>query len=208
MSLDVGAGEIVALMGTSGMGKSTVLRAIAALQPFSGGTISVGDFTLRAGPVPPESRLGELRARVGMVFQSHALFGHLTVLENLTLAPVHSRGWAPDRATAAARAILESLGIAGLAASFPGEISGGQAQRVAIARSLVLDPQLLLMDEPTSALDPDRRVALGSVLRGLTDHGRALLIATHDTEFARACADRIVILADGVILSEATGLSS
>jgi ABC-type polar amino acid transport system ATPase subunit len=198
-NLDVNPGEIVALMGTSGAGKTTVLRAIAALQPFTSGSITLGGMELHHGAIPPQSRLTELRAKVGMVFQEHALFEHLTVIDNVTLAPIHVRRWTRDRAIGAANQWLESLGVAERSSAFPRQLSGGQAQRVSIARSLVLDPQLLLMDEPTSALDPSRRIALARTLRTLTDGGRALLISTHDAEFARACADRIVTLADGLI---------
>ena len=201
VDLTVNAGEIVALMGLSGAGKTTVLRAVAALQPFSAGTITLGEVALHPGPLPQQSRLGGLRAKVGMVFQEHALFEHLTVLDNVTLAPIHARGWTRDRADKAAMALLDSLGVAERAQALPRQLSGGQAQRVAIARALVLDPQLLLMDEPTSALDPARRVALADTLRKLTEGGRGLLISTHDEDFAEACADRIVSLADGVIVA-------
>ena len=199
VDLSVDAGEIVALMGLSGAGKTTVIRAVAALQPFSAGSIGLGDVSLKPGPLPPQSRIGALRAKVGMVFQEHALFEHLTGLDNVTLAPIHVRKWDRERANKAAMQLLESLGVAERAQAFPRQLSGGQAQRVAIARALVLDPQLLLMDEPTSALDPARRVALAETLRKLTEGGRGLLISTHDMDFAEACADRIVKLADGVI---------
>ena len=199
LDLEVQAGEIVALMGLSGAGKTTVLRAVAALQPFSAGTISLENVELAPGPLPPQSRLGGLRSKVGMVFQEHALFEHLTVLDNVTLAPIHARGWTRERALEGATHWLESLGVSDRASAFPRQLSGGQAQRVAIARALVLDPHLLLMDEPTSALDPARRVTLAEALRKLTDGGRALLISTHDGDFAEACADRIVTLADGQI---------
>ena len=199
VDLSVESGEIVALMGLSGAGKTTVLRAVAALQPFSAGKIRLGSVELGPGPLPPQSRLGGLREKVGMVFQEHALFEHLSVIDNVTLAPIHARGWTRERATSATMQLLESLGVAERATAFPRQLSGGQAQRVAIARALVLDPQLLLMDEPTSALDPARRVALASTLRKLTEGGRGLLISTHDLDFAKSCADRIVGLADGVI---------
>jgi ABC-type polar amino acid transport system ATPase subunit len=199
LDLDVNAGEIVALMGLSGAGKTTVLRAVAALQPFSAGSIVLEDAVLQPGALPPQSRLGTLRAKVGMVFQEHALFEHLTVLDNVTLAPIHARGWTREQANDAAMRWLESLGVSERASAFPRLLSGGQAQRVAIARALVLDPHLLLMDEPTSALDPARRVTLAETLRKLTDGGRALLISTHDSDFAKACADRIVTLSDGLI---------
>ncbi len=201
VDLTVAAGEVVALMGLSGAGKTTILRAVAALQPFSAGTIRLGDVELTPGPLPPQSRLGGLREKVGMVFQEHALFEHLSAVDNVTLAPIHARGWTRERATNAAMQLLESLGVAERASAFPRQLSGGQAQRVAIARALVLDPQLLLMDEPTSALDPARRVALASTLRKLTEGGRGLLISTHDADFAESCADRIVALADGMIAS-------
>lgn len=204
LDLTVEAGEIVALMGLSGAGKTTVLRAVAALEPFNAGAISLENVALSPGPLPPQSRLGDLRAKVGMVFQEHALFEHLSVLDNVTLAPIHARRWEPRRAVEAATRWLESLGVADRATAFPKQLSGGQAQRVAIARALVLDPHLLLMDEPTSALDPARRITLAETLRKLTDGGRALLISTHDADFARACADRIVSLADGQIASATT----
>ena len=200
VDLVVNPGEIVALMGPSGSGKTTILRAIAALQPFSAGEIVLGDVSLRPGALPKQSQLGGLRSKVGMVFQEHALFEHLDVMQNITLAPVHVRGWNPERAESSAVELLHSLGVAERADAYPRQLSGGQAQRVAIARALVLDPQLLLMDEPTSALDPARRVALAETLKELTRGGRALLISTHDEDFAAACADRTVMLDNGVIV--------
>jgi ABC-type polar amino acid transport system ATPase subunit len=149
--------------------------------------------------VPRESRLRELRRKVGMVFQAHALFPHLTALENVTLAPVHALGWTADRARAAAMELLEGLGVGPRAHAYPRELSGGEAQRVAIARALAPDPAVLLMDEPTSALDPARRGALGEALRTLARGGRGLLIATHDVDFARACTDRVVVLHEGTV---------
>jgi ABC-type polar amino acid transport system ATPase subunit len=207
VDLDVAPGEVWALMGLSGAGKTTVLRVVAALQPFSSGTLSIGDFALQPGAVPPESRLKGLRSKVGMVFQSHALFEHLTVLDNITLAPTHVLHWPLDRARKVATDLLESLGIAERAHAFPREISGGQAQRAAIARALALDPALLLLDEPTSALDPARRGALGESLRALAKEGRGLLISTHDVEFARACADKVAILSQGAVVETGTARS-
>ncbi len=202
VDLDVAPGTVCALMGTSGAGKSTVLRAIAALQAFDAGSIAVGDVSLRPGPVPPESRLRALRRRVGMVFQAHALFEHLTALQNVTLAPIHALRRPRDAAEQAARALLESLGVAHRADAYPRQLSGGEAQRVAIARVLALDPVVLLMDEPTSALDPARRGALASTVRALAADGRALVVATHDVDFARAAADRVAVLAAGAIVEE------
>jgi len=152
--------------------------------------------------VPPESRLKPLRRRVALVFQGHALFAHLSALENVALALTHVLERPRDEADAAARQLLDSLDVGARAGALPSQLSGGEAQRVAIARALALDPRLLLMDEPTAALDPARRGALARALRRVAteDGGRGLLIATHDVEFARACADRVAILADGMVV--------
>ena len=194
LSLEVSRGEIVALMGPSGVGKSTVLRAVAALQAFDEGRIVVDGFALEPGAVPPESRLIPLRRRVGLVFQAHALFEHLPVRDNVTLALRHVLGRSSAEADATALQLLETLDVAARADAWPRQLSGGEAQRVAIARALAPDPPLLLMDEPTAALDPARRGILGTTLRRLCAEQRGLLIATHDAEFARANADRVITL--------------
>ena len=200
LTVEVRRGEVVALMGLSGAGKTSALRAVAALQRFDGGRIIVDGFALEPGPVPPESRLKPLRRRVGLVFQGLALFEHLTALENVTLALTHVLGRRRAEAEDAALRLLTSLHVGGRAGALPRHLSGGEAQRVAIARALAPDPALLLMDEPTAALDPARRGSLGQTLRRLASDGRGLLIATHDAEFARAHADRVAILADGVVV--------
>jgi polar amino acid transport system ATP-binding protein len=202
VDLEVSPGQVCALMGVSGTGKSTVLRAIAALQPFSAGRIMVNGFTLQAGPLPPQSKLKELRSKVGMVFQAHSLFEHLTVLENVILAPIHVLGWTRARACEVALRLLNGLGVSGRAGMYPRDLSGGEAQRVAIARALAPDPTMLLLDEPTSALDPARRGALGSTLQELARQGRGLLIATHDVDFARAHTDRVLVLSHGVVVEQ------
>jgi len=194
LTLEVARGEIVALMGPSGVGKTTALRAVAALQPFAEGQIVVDGFALAPGPVPPEARLRPLRRRVGLVFQGHALFEHLSALDNVTLALRHVLGKSCPEAEAVAAELLASLDVGARARAWPRQLSGGEAQRVAIARALAPDPALLLMDEPTAALDAARRSALGSTLHRLAQQGRGLLVATHDAEFARAHADRVVIL--------------
>lgn len=202
VDLQVAKGEICALMGLSGAGKSTLLRAVAALQPFTAGSIVVGDATLAPGPIPKESRLRALRRNVGMVFQAHSLFEHLTALDNVMLAPIHALRWPREKARATAAALLETLGVAERAHAYPRELSGGQAQRVAIARALAPDPMMLLMDEPTSALDPARRGALGETLRGLATQGRGLLISTHDVDFTEDHADRVIVLSAGQIVEQ------
>ena len=200
VSLSVNRGELVALMGHSGGGKTTVLRAITALEPFDSGRIDVGGVVLEAGRSPSRQTLRELRRHVGMVFQLHHLFEHLTAIENVTLAPLHvahvSRADAEQRAVA----LLDSLGVAHRRNAYPRELSGGELQRVAIARSMAMDPPLLLMDEPTASLDPARRNELGQTLRSLSSGGRTLLITTHDEGFAREFASRVIVLEEGAIL--------
>ena len=193
LTLDVARGEIVALMGPSGVGKTTALRAVAALQPFDEGRIVVDGFDLKPGPVPPESQLEPLRRRVGFVFQSHALFEHLTARDNVTLALRHVWRKTRDESDTIATKLLDTLDVGERAGARPNQLSGGEAQRVAIARALAPDPALLLMDEPTAALDPARRAALATSLRRLCDQGRSLLVATHDADFASQ-ADRVLTL--------------
>lgn len=202
IDVDVAPGEICAVMGVSGAGKTTVLRVVAALQSFSAGTVDVDGISLRPGPIPVESKLRELRRRVGVVFQSHALFEHLSVMDNVTLAPIHALKQSKAHAEANAQRLLEALGVWSRAGAYPRQLSGGEAQRVAIARALAPDPHLLLMDEPTSALDPARRASLGESLRTLAEQGRGLMIVTHDAEFARSFADRVVVLAQGCIAEQ------
>ena len=202
VSFSVRRGELVALMGLSGGGKTTVLRAIAALEPFDGGSIDVGGVVLRAGDHQPRGTVRDLRREVGLVFQAPSLFEHLTAVENVILAPLHVAR--TDRSQAIARAfeLLESLGVAHRRNAFPRELSGGEAQRVAIARAMAMEPPLLMMDEPTAALDPARRFELGETLVRLTGEGRTLLVTTHDDDFARDFATRVIILADGEIVEE------
>lgn len=202
VDLVVARGEICALMGLSGSGKTTVLRACIGLEAFDGGRIEVDGFALAPGRVPPESRLKPLRNRVGMVFQLHALFEHLTALENTELAPIWVHGKAPGEARERGRTLLEALGVGHRTGAYPRELSGGEAQRVAIARALAVDPPLLLMDEPTASLDPARRGSLGETLRSLAGEGRGLLLTTHDVDFARDFADRVVVLAEGRVAEE------
>jgi polar amino acid transport system ATP-binding protein len=202
ITLQVKRGELVALMGLSGEGKTTILRAIAALEPFDGGSIVVGHTQLTPCRRHPSPTVRALRDQVGMVFQHHCLFEHLSAAQNVWLAPVHVRRQAPAEAAAQARILLEDLGVAHRADALPREISGGEAQRVAIARALAMDPPLLLMDEPTASLDPARRHDLGETLRALTTSGRALLITSHDDDFVRDFATRVIVLSGGEVVEE------
>ena len=197
LTASVPAGQVVALMGASGAGKTTILRAVAGLDAFDAGVITLGDVRLMAGSRPSGDLQRRLYRRVGIVFQFHHLFANLTAIANISLAQVRVQGSTPADATAKAEALLESLGIGHRAHAYPHQLSGGEAQRVAIARALAVDPPLLLMDEPTASLDQDRRLELAAVLRALVENGRTLLVATHDAEFVRACATRVLALRDG-----------
>jgi ABC-type polar amino acid transport system ATPase subunit len=201
VTFDVGRGELVALMGPSGAGKSTVLRVIAGLETFHSGTVHVQDLILNGG-YHASATVKNLRGKVGMVFQFHHLFEHLPVIKNVWLAPVHAHGLPLKEAERRARELLATLGVAHRATALPRELSGGEAQRVAIARALAVDPPLLLLDEPTASLDSGRRTELRDLLRGLTREGRTLLVATHDEEFARACATRVLRVSEGVVAEE------
>jgi polar amino acid transport system ATP-binding protein len=194
----VARGELVALMGPSGSGKTTALRAIAGLEPFQSGRIVVGDVMLEGGAAAAPT-LRRLRRQVGMVFQFHCLFEHLSAIDNVCLAPVHAHGIAPADAARRGRELLTAFGVEHRARALPRELSGGEAQRVAIARALAVDPPLLLMDEPTASLDPARRTELGALLHTLLDQGRTLMVATHDEEFAREFATRVLRVEEGVV---------
>jgi ABC-type polar amino acid transport system ATPase subunit len=187
VSFEANRGELVAIMGRSGSGKTTLLRAIAGLEPFQAGRVEFDDVTLERGASAVHTRRA-LSRKVGMVFQFHCLFEHLSALDNVALAPVHARGVASSEAERRALELLRAFGVDHRASALPSRLSGGEAQRVAIARALAVDPPLLLMDEPTASLDPERRTELGQLLHGLISEGRALVVATHDEEFARAWA--------------------
>jgi ABC-type polar amino acid transport system ATPase subunit len=200
VTVDVARGQLVAMMGPSGSGKTTVLRAVAGLERFESGRIDVDGVILEGGAIPPPT-MRELRRKVGMVFQFHCLFEHLTALQNVCLAPVHAHGVKAAEAERRARELLGAFGVEHRADALPRQLSGGEAQRVAIARALAVDPPLLLMDEPTASLDPQRRTELGELLQSLLQQGRTLIVATHDEEFAREFATRIVRMQDGTVRS-------
>jgi ABC-type polar amino acid transport system ATPase subunit len=199
VGFSVPRGGLLALMGPSGSGKTTILRVIAALEPFDEGSIAIDDLVVTGGHVLGGTELRRLRSRIGLVFQFHHLFEHLTVLKNVTLAPTHAHRVAPSAAEARAHELLRALGVEHRATALPRELSGGEAQRVAIARALAVDPPVLMMDEPTASLDPQRRAELGALLRGLADQGRAILVSTHDEEFARDWSTGILRLKDGAV---------
>jgi ABC-type polar amino acid transport system ATPase subunit len=197
VSLAVARGEILALMGPSGSGKTTILRAIAGLERFNAGRVTIDGVALIGGAPVSKRTLHDLRRKVGMVFQFHCLFEHLTAVANVCLAPVHAYGVAPADAKRRALDLLKTFGVEHRAEALPRQLSGGEAQRVAIARALAVDPPVLLMDEPTASLDPERRAELGALLAGLRRQGRTLVISTHDDDFAQEFATRIVRLHDG-----------
>ena len=198
-SFGVARGELVAIMGPSGSGKTTVLRTIAGLESFDHGTVTVDDIALEGGATPSSNTLRGLRRRVGMVFQFHCLFEHLSTIQNVCLAPQHAHRIPRDVAWARARELLSAFGVDHRADALPRQLSGGEAQRVAIARALAMDPAVLLMDEPTASLDSSRRAELGRLLLGLLNEDRTLLIATHDEEFAQTWATRVLRMRDGVV---------
>jgi polar amino acid transport system ATP-binding protein len=202
VDLQAARGEFVALMGLSGGGKTTFLRAVAGLEAFEDGLLSVDGVSLRAGGLPAPDVLKALRRKVGMVFQFHHLFEHMTAAHNVWLAPVHVYGVPRHEAEQRAMALLEQMGVGARAGALPRELSGGEAQRVAIARALAVDPPLLLMDEPTASLDPARRGELGETLRALTSEGRTLLAVTHDDDFVRDFATRVVVMDEGVVVEQ------
>jgi ABC-type polar amino acid transport system ATPase subunit len=200
VTVDIARGQLVAMMGPSGSGKTTVLRTVAGLERFESGRIDVDGVILESGVIPTPTMRG-LRRKVGMVFQFHCLFEHLTARQNVCLAPVHAHGVKPADADRRACELLAAFGVEHRADALPRQLSGGEAQRVAIARALAVDPPLLLMDEPTASLDPQRRTELGELLHKLLQQGRTLIVATHDEEFAREFATRIVRMENGKVRS-------
>ncbi|GHF45258.1 amino acid ABC transporter ATP-binding protein [Seohaeicola zhoushanensis] len=193
----VARGERVVVCGPSGSGKSTLIRCINGLETIGGGTLTVDGI-----PVT-EKTLPKVRARVGMVFQQFNLFPHLTVLDNLTLGPIRARGMPRARAREAAMRYLERVRIAEQADKFPRQLSGGQQQRVAIARSLCMEPEIMLFDEPTSALDPEMISEVLDVMTGLAQTGMTMVVVTHEMGFARKVADRMVFMDHGEIVETA-----
>lgn len=200
VSLTVQKGEVVVVMGPSGSGKSTFIRTFNALESYQKGKIVIDGIHLSHDL----KNIDAIRREVGMVFQQFNLFPHLTVLQNVMLAPIWVRRWPKARAEEKALQLLERVGILEQAKKFPGQLSGGQQQRVAIARALAMEPKIMLFDEPTSALDPEMVREVLDAMRSLANSGMTMVVVTHEVGFAREVADRVVLMADGLLVEEAT----
>ena len=200
INLSVRKGEVVVIIGPSGSGKSTLCRSINRLEP-----IDSGEILLEGEPIPQEGKkLAELRAQIGMVFQSFNLFAHRTVLDNITLAPVDVLKKSRKEVREEALRLLERVGVRDQADKVPAQLSGGQQQRAAIARSLAMHPKVMLFDEPTSALDPEMIQEVLNVIAELAQEGMTMLIVTHEMNFARRVADRVIFMDGGQIVEENT----
>lgn len=200
INLTVPKGQVVVVLGPSGSGKSTLCRTINRLE-----TIDEGTITIDGVPLPEEGKaLAKLRADVGMVFQSFNLFPHLTIKDNVTLGPLKVRKQGKGDVEMRAIELLDRVGIANQADKYPAQLSGGQQQRVAIARALAMSPKVMLFDEPTSALDPEMVNEVLDVMANLANEGMTMLVVTHEMGFARRVADRIIFMADGAIIEDAT----
>ncbi len=197
IDLTVERGEAIVIAGPSGSGKSTMLRCVNGLE-----TVDSGDIRFDGRPVLPGKGLPALRAEIGLVFQQFNLFPHMTVLDNVTLAPLKVKGLSSEQARTTAHELLERVGISEKADQYPADLSGGQQQRVAIARALAMEPKLMLFDEPTSALDPEMIREVLDVMRGLARDGMTMLVVTHEMGFAREVCDRLVFIDGGLIVEE------
>jgi glutamate transport system ATP-binding protein len=199
INLEVSAGQVVVILGPSGSGKSTLCRTINRLE-----TIDDGEIRIDGELLPEEGKdLAKLRAEVGMVFQQFNLFSHMTIRDNVTLAPTKVRKVSKEEARKTAEKLLDRVGIAAQADKYPAQLSGGQQQRVAIARALAMDPKVMLFDEPTSALDPEMINEVLDVMTDLAKGGMTMVVVTHEMSFARRVADRILFMADGAIVEDA-----
>jgi polar amino acid transport system ATP-binding protein len=207
VSLAIPRGAAVAIVGPSGSGKTTLLRCMNLLEEFEAGEMLLEGAPIGYGPAPrrrrlPEREIARARAQIGMVFQSFNLFPHMSVLRNVTVAPVRIRGLPAAEAEATAVRLLERVGLGDKLPAYPSQLSGGQQQRVAIARALAMEPKVMLFDEVTSALDPELVGEVLAVLRQLAGEGTTMAIVTHEMQFARDVADRIVFMAEGAVVEE------
>ena len=200
LDVEITEGEVVCVIGPSGSGKSTFLRCLNKLDELSAGTVIVDGFNLSDKTVD----LNEVRQHIGMVFQHFNLFPHMTVLQNIMLAPTELKKQSKADARATALKLLERVGLSDKADARPAQLSGGQKQRVAIARSLAVNPDIMLFDEATSALDPEMVGEVLQVIRDLAAEGMTMVVVTHEMGFAREVADRVIFMADGLIVEEGT----
>ncbi|MCM3079899.1 amino acid ABC transporter ATP-binding protein [Brevibacillus invocatus] len=200
ISTEIGKGEVVAIIGPSGSGKSTLLRCINLMEEPTSGSIFINGQEI----TDPKANVMKIRQQIGMVFQHFHLFPHMTVLNNLTYAPIKVKGLSKSEAEKKAKELLERVGLADKADAYPSRLSGGQKQRVAIARSLVMEPDIMLFDEPTSALDPEMVKEVLEVMKGLAHTGMTMAIVTHEMRFAEEVADRILFIDAGRLVEEAS----
>ncbi len=204
VSFSVPAGSVTVIIGPSGSGKTTVLRSLNALDPADSGSIRIGDVSVDFATPVSAANLRRLRAQSGMVFQSHNLFPHKTVLQNIIEGPVIVQKRPKDEAITDAHTLLEQVGLEAKADQYPFQLSGGQQQRVGIARALALRPKLMLFDEPTSALDPELVGEVLAVIRSLAAQGWTMVIVTHEIRFAQQVADQVLFIEDGIVLERGT----
>ncbi|MGO1840443.1 MAG: amino acid ABC transporter ATP-binding protein [Candidatus Microbacterium stercoravium] len=198
IDLSVEDGEVVCVVGPSGSGKSTLLRCLNRLEEITGGEVTVDGHTL----TDPKVKIDDVRAEIGMVFQQFNLFPHMTVIENICLAPMQVRGLSKEQARERGRALLAKVGLAEKENEYPRRLSGGQQQRVAIARALAMEPRIMLFDEPTSALDPELVGEVLAVMKNLALEGMTMIVVTHEMGFAREVADRAIFMDGGVIVEQ------
>ncbi len=200
INMEVTEGEVVVLIGPSGSGKSTLLRCLNQLEKATSGQIVVDDYDV----TDKHTDINQVRKNIGMVFQHFNLFNHLTVLKNMTLAPVHLKTLSKEEAKNKAMQLLERVGLADKAQAYPSQLSGGQKQRVAIARALEMNPDIMLFDEPTSALDPEMVGEVLAVMKELARDGMTMIVVTHEIGFAREVASRVIFMEGGYIVEEGT----
>ncbi|MDO4260493.1 MAG: amino acid ABC transporter ATP-binding protein [Eubacteriales bacterium] len=200
ISLDIHEGEVVVLLGPSGSGKSTLLRCLNQLETATDGQILIDGHNV----TDKRTDMNKVRENIGMVFQHFNLFNHLTVMDNMTLAPVHLKLMNKEEARAQAKKLLERVGLSDKADAFPSQLSGGQKQRVAIARALEMKPDIMLFDEPTSALDPEMVGEVLEVMKELAREGMTMVVVTHEIGFAREVASRVIFMEGGYIVEEGT----
>jgi ABC-type polar amino acid transport system ATPase subunit len=204
VNLSIKEREIVTIIGPSGSGKTTLLRCINLLEIPTCGSVTVGSATFQAHPAGSHETITSIRKQIGMVFQNFHLFPHLSVLNNLTYAPIHVLGHTPQIAQAKAIQLLDRVGLQDKASAFPAQLSGGQKQRVAIARALAMEPRIMLFDEPTSSLDPEMVKEVLDVMKELAHSHMTMVIVTHEMRFAEAVASRLLFMDQGQIIEDST----